>query len=238
MFKCRHCGTPVPVEYDESRVRDDSIRGLLSSVASMLSCDACIDSANNQRAVERAGRHIENLRHSTFNGTAAPIWAMECRFNKAQVVAENRETYKTAYRWDCQRPVWIFGPSGSGKTWLGCAMLHRAIEQRHLPGFRSSADDVELAAHKFDRSKLLQPLDDAGCLLLEDLDKTVWTTKGVGALRYMLDKRKSNNHPTILTSNRPIATVVRVWEGVAKADVVSSVANQLRGLKQLELTNA
>ena len=106
---------------------------------------------------------------------------------------------------------WIQGPKGTGKTHLARCMLNEQLYHLRSVG-ELSADVLVNKAAEFGQEKFFSAFASVYVLVFEDIDKTVWTPKGVERLWSMINKRYESQRRTIITGNvtpEQMATVLR-----------------------------
>lgn len=103
------------------------------------------------------------------------------------------------------RGLILMGAVGCGKTHLGCAILHRALEDGYHVAYWNVPQQLEMLmpgnADDIDQMHILDKAIMAQVLLLDDLGaekSSAWTQK---ELMVILDERYRENKPTIITSN-------------------------------------
>jgi DNA replication protein DnaC len=173
-------------------------------------CDKCADlrererveadSAETWRALYRAGlvsRETAALYpHGLADLTESQAHALE-QVTRAGVVIQG---------------LWAHGPAGCGKTALCRTLLVRC----HIAG----GDVAEVSARRLlrdgDRNPLWERLLTADVLLVDDLDKAVWTEISASVWWEVTDRRA--DRPTLITANSSGADLAKTLTGAGLSD--------------------
>jgi len=196
--------------------------GTLKGPEGVRSCQACIDRYKAER-VENKRKQMESmLRDHEKNGVVFPDGFLDFECDP-EIKAINPDAWTKFEEWNADRNAYIFGPVGVGKTYMAHLMLRRVMSG--LGNYKVWSRNIAIvsarrfckATDRFDEGKgLLQTLESASILLLDDLDKGNWNTERLGALWELLDVRSGAKRFTIVTANvsaKDIREVLRASTG-------------------------
>jgi len=206
------CGAPVDPDLIE-------LRTMLPSLPSL--CTACYEVSHREDEA-RDRRDRENAEHrrrlALLDATVPPeILATDLShptFNKALFVA--------AQGWQPDSGKWLFisGPPGKCKTRVVGLLVKRLILDGHRVTWATAGElqaAVEAlnaygkseAAHRAAEMAKLRAWRTAGILVLDDLGKNTWFPTLESKLFDLIDHRKTNYLPTIITANSPLKDLLR-----------------------------
>ncbi len=106
------------------------------------------------------------------------------------------------------RNLWLYGPAGCGKTHLShCAA--NALLARGVSVVEKYAREVnEMGAWNF-KGKALSSILECGVLIVQDVDRAVWTDAGLEILSEVLERRRPN--PILFTAAVDFDSMMGRW---------------------------
>lgn len=106
------------------------------------------------------------------------------------------------------RNLWVHGPAGCGKTYLShCAA--NALLARGVSVAEKYAREVnEMGAWNF-KGKALSEILECGALIIQDVDRAVWTDAGLEILAEVLERRRPN--PILFTAAVDFDSMMDRW---------------------------
>lgn len=119
--------------------------------------------------------------------------------------------------------VWLYGKPGRGKTVLACTLLYH--EARRCRSIGLAKSDT-LNDSRMDRT-LQRYLCCANTLLIDDIEKGVYSEPGVAAIHAVLDRRHDARLRTIITSERTPAQVHETFIALSGTQYGTSTLSRL-----------
>jgi DNA replication protein DnaC len=229
---CPDCGDPYEVALDTSQPPE------FVSVYRDLAvyCDTCVGA--RVKAMERE-KLIDALRHR-FDGlrrhglVTSRIRETSFARSNPDVEAINPDAWKSARECPESQNIYIWGAVGVGKTYMALCALREA--------FVGGSSVAEVTARRFTQEtdrfesqhSLLPHWCRIGVLLIDDLDKTLWTYRSINALWELLDRRSSERLRTIVTANCDLGDLARILEAKAKDGDYSNASMARAALDRLK----
>ena len=202
MNTCARCGQPVA---SDGKV-DFGGRVIQLSVM----CDRCADLQERERV---ESDRLEAWRDLYRAGLVSRETAALYPHGLADLTDSQKHALEQVTRAGVvTQGLWAHGPAGCGKTALCRTLLVRC----HLAG----GDVAEVSARRLlrdgDRSPLWNRLLDADVLLVDDLDKAVWTEISASVWWEVTDRRA--DRPTLITANSSGADFAKALTGAGLSD--------------------
>lgn len=211
---CRQCGKPQHYEVDEfcspeewlDRLRQKRERDpewVERTLAIESCCDPCMAKMVQENRDTAKRERAARIRREAYGTCLVPEAAAHATFEKSEREYEERNVVywlqaKEWYRRD--ENAWITGTPGSGKTFLA-----RCVVNAFLDAGTTAAEisGIELAAlvrdfHWIDKVK---PYIEPRLLLIDDIDKALWSKEQLDILCHLLDKRIGRGRRLLVTSN-------------------------------------
>ena len=167
-------------------------------------CDNCSaaleESAESRRSHERYQRLVSTLltKELITKFTLGPSFEA----SDPDIEARNLNEWDWARDWTAGREnVWFYGPPGLGKTYMARCLLKRSAENGRSIAEVPAAKWLQKSPKWEENTPFLAALKTVGVLLIEDVDKAIWTVEGINAFWELLDARYTANRRTFLTSN-------------------------------------
>lgn len=160
-----------------------------------------------------------------FNFSKVPAVYTGKNFDDFQVNPENAKAVRIA-AWvvdNGSKGVLFFGPPGTGKTLLASILCNEILNQGRIAIFASIPDllaDIRSSYDKGNTSEILQAVNDAPFLVLDDLGAEKMTPWVGEQLFSLINTRLSNSRQTVITSNyRPQELIVRMQTVDARGNI-------------------
>lgn len=200
-------------------------------------CEQCADTRDTQANAQMNEYRIRRLRQNCYASTM-PADAAEWTFtaNDAHLERGNEEVWLSARTIPpLKSNVWIYGPPDTGKTRLARCLLNASIDKGRTVG-ELSAIQLNATAARWEWDKEIERYATVHTLLLDDLDKPSWTTKGVEALWWLVDRRCNSKRPTIVTANAGGQAVKKaIGERTGNPTMAASIIRRLMPVDRMEL---
>lgn len=203
-----------------------------------LICRRCEFTRDGNLTQQEREARVWRLYNTTFQTGALPEAARFQKFANSDdaIEALNRDTWKWARSYD-RETAWISGTKGTGKTFMGRCILHARIDHINTV-MEVRAHDVNAKARQFEHERYVAQLQNAGVLLIDDIDKAAWTRDGVIVLNEVMDARYAHKRPTLITANVEPEFMWNQWRNLFadNPSVIAALFDRLTGCKRVVLT--
>jgi DNA replication protein DnaC len=202
MNTCARCGQPV--EHDGKFV-------LLGKAREWpVVCDACVAKYEAEREMKQKAEAWRDLyRAGLVSRETAAMYSLPLL---ELTDSQNHALEQVTRAGVVTQGLWAHGPAGCGKTALCRTLLVRC----HIAG----GDVAEVSARRLlrdgDRAPLWNRLLDADVLLVDDLDKAVWTEISASVWWEVTDRRA--DRPTLITANSSGSDFAKALTGAGLSD--------------------
>lgn len=236
--KCYFCQCPHQGQGYENELRMlDCISGVEPYLGAYL-CPDCKHRKPEMDAIERKKMQrrdcIERLRETGL-----------FRFNVKYKLSDAKDAligvpglYDYLSEWPLTHNVWLWSKTcGIGKTHTA-----RCVGSRYV---YHSMDVAELNGMKLfnlsefygrEREEKMKPYLDAALLIIDDIDKAVWTQKSVLIIYEILDERFDRGLRTIITSNMQPMKLVKNWDEFdADRGLGNSIWDRMKPFESFEM---
>ena len=181
-------------------------------------CGSCLQKSMDERRRAKERRDDEARRRRLNHEGLWDYDVQACTFAaSAQVIerrtgSNRREVFSELREWSPTRAnVWLWSRRpGVGKTYLAAALCNAELEQGVEPALLSGSRLVDLAKG-YDSGDKLAVFADADLLLLDDLDKALYSDVVEAALFTVLDGRHRGKKATIVTANNTRRDLFLAW---------------------------
>ena len=202
-------------------------------------CDSCAD--KKEKAIYDAEEKlkIQKLKNKLYHFGNLPRESADLTFAKSdpKIESMNPDAWALA-RTELKKNFWVCGKSGVGKTWMSYAIINRTLDSGY-PAMALSGPALNNLGFSYtnDRVKVVRRLGLASVLLIDDIDKAVWTAQGVALLWEILDDRQRKNKRVIVTANiKPdmfVSHSLERAENSSHADSIMERFKPIQGIKMI-----
>lgn len=212
---CHFCKSLHGGEGYSQMMIEDTISGLMPYLGYYL-CSAC----QPRRAEADAFYGRQMRRVELINDLAE---AKLFRFNQKYRLSEAREQlelttglYAHLNEWPLTRNAWLWSKTtGIGKTHaarcVGCRFVWSLKPVAELSGAKLS----DIGEHwGRDREAEVKPFLESPLVIVDDIDKAIWTLKSVNMVYRIMNERYDLGLRTIVTSNTEPAKLIKSWDGL------------------------
>lgn len=178
-------------------------------------CDDCIPVLEAEREAARLRDEAVTL---TYTGLLAH-GTSDISFETSKTPHEaNMGAWEAAQRWEADQNLYFWGPPGTGKSHLARCVLMRALGAGRSVG-EITASRFCIAAVSYEGRGVLPRLSAPEVVLLDDLDKGLWSPRTLVALWELLDRRAMGRRRTLITANLAPPAMLEVWRNAAPENV-------------------
>ena len=131
---------------------------------------------------------------------------------------------------------WIYGDKGTGKTYLARCILNAAFDLGYSVAELPTIEFSHMADRKFYQwHDKLEAYSRVKVLLIEDIDKAEWTSRGLSALFGILDTRYNDHNRTLVTTNATVEYCVGVWRKACgdNRSLPGTITDRLKPIRQV-----
>lgn len=203
-------------------------------------CEKCIAMHKKERNAAMKQEKIRKLRVRLSGMGIVPPEFAKCSFmdSEEHIMLKNPETWEWARSWTPKsEAAWIFGDRGTGKTFLARCILNAQLDAGVSVGELSAVKFNQNAKRRFyDWHKERETYGKVRVLLIEDIDKAVWTLEGLSELYSLLDERHSNERRTFVTTNATIEWCTAQWKDASAGNesLPGTIKDRLKPIRRIE----
>ncbi len=214
----------------------------LDNIARCGSCERCCDMKEEELKEMRDRARMNRLRKKlTWLGIVPPEFAKCCHMDSDEaIMMENPELWEWARAWTPDmESAWYFGNRGTGKTFLARCILNALLDKGISVGELSAVKFNQIAKRRFyewhEERKIYGQVQ---VLLIEDIDKAVWTPEGMSELYSLVDERYSNDRRTFVTTNATVEWCSQQWDEASRgnASLPGTIRDRLKPIRRVKLT--
>lgn len=222
---CKDCGKPMTAMVEKADLLEcyriqmrPNFERIWNSIAPIdFVCDPCcgIREGTEEKAIKasNARKHISK----TYLAGLVSDDAAGKTFEKSLPLYEalNPRCWQTVREWTLTKPnLWLLGTTGMGKTHATHCVINRVLEMC-LDAVEISALEIIKISNDFKAMHHVKPHLKAHLLVIQDIDKGIWTQNALDLLWYIIDQR-SKRKRLMITSNLSPEEIKRAWEYNAK----------------------
>lgn len=211
---CRQCGKPQRYQIDEFCSPEQWLQNLevlreenpvrYEQIVSMESyCDACMAEMVQKNRAQADQERAAKIRRDAYGKGLVPEIAVHATFEKSDRAIESRHSayWLQAREWHARdENAWITGYSGSGKTYMARCIVNRFFDHG-LTCAEISGLELASMVRRFDWLETIKPYIVPRLLLIDDIDKALWSKEQLEILWHLLDKRLGRGRRLIVTAN-------------------------------------
>lgn len=250
LSSCPGCDKPfTSFDLKSLGVTDDEAREWVSTDEPMMLriqkfpyyCERCINRIGRETSAEAEASRVRRVRYDAYHFGNMPVSARRETLEESseEVMRRNPDVWMALSKVPLGKNVWIIGIPGTGKTFLAhcCANNHldRGISAASVQG-----DQINQIGGMFDekRAAALKPLKSVRLLVIDDIDKPTYTSRGIDALLAVMDARERSKLRTIFTANTTGAWCSRTWERVRpdNPSIAKSIVERMMPIDSYTLT--
>lgn len=228
------------IALDEALEDTPDLRDAIRSLGhNNLLCPPCVIAHQEETSAERQKTRLESLRRRVY-GSGLMVTAAKAQTlltSDPEIEAKNPALWSTIRRHPLDKNLWIFGTPGTSKTFAARCALND-----YLAHGKTAA---ELSAHRLlDISRSFHPerdmrvYMDPNILLIEDIDKPIWTEDAISCLWRLIDARASQKLRLIITANARPDELRDQWraKGRQNNSTISSMFERMLPMQRIETT--
>lgn len=214
----------------------------LDNIARGGCCDDCCDMGEKQRLEIQEHGRIVRLREKLRNLNIIPKEFAKCCHadSDEDIMMANAELWEWARSWTpTMESAWIFGDKGTGKTFMARCILNALLDKGIAVGELSAVTFNQIAKRRFyEWHEEREIYGNVTVLLIEDIDKAIWTPEGMSELYSLLDERYSNARRTFVTTNATIEWCSQQWEEASRGNesFPGTIKDRLKPIRRIKLT--
>lgn len=254
---CRVCGqqNDMDVDYEtreyligfwERDRRLQSLKPVMNSsfdrMARATPCKVCCDLDKSTRMALAEQLKTQKLRKKLIALDVIPSEFSKCNFSNSipDMEATQQASWNEARDWrPGDQSWWVLGDKGTGKTFMVRSILNQLLDQGISVGEISAVEFNSRATRKFyEWHEQREWFGKVKVLLIEDIDKAVWTKEGISQLYLLLDERHSNERRTMITTNATIDFCNNQWlqADPSNTSLPGTIRDRMKPIKRVEFT--
>lgn len=188
----------------------------LDRLARGTSCTHCGEEKEEAVRQLRKQTRIQGMKARTRKLQILPKHFEQCCFAKSnpEYMEPRADLWEWAKAWTPKSEAgWFYGDKGTGKTYLARCILNAQFDAGHSVAELPAIEFSHMADRKFyGWHEKLKAYSQVQVLLIEDIDKAEWSSRGLSALFGILDTRYNDKHRTLVTTNQTVEYCLGVWK--------------------------
>ncbi|KKN00446.1 hypothetical protein LCGC14_1137800 [marine sediment metagenome] len=224
------------------QVERPKMNASLDNIARSGCCEKCCDLSEASSKAMKRQAGMQRLRKKLFTRNILPREFPKAQFidSDENIMLRNPKVWEDARSWNPKHEAWwIYGDKGAGKTFMARCVLNMILDQGFSVGELSAVTFNQIAKRRFyEWHEEREIYGKVKVLLIEDIDKAIWTPEGMSELYSLLDERYSNERRTMVTTNATVEWVQQQWQYAAphNKSLPGTMMDRLKPMRRIQLS--
>ena len=225
----------------ELELHQNKTNRILDRMARGTACRACREMREEEQhllfreaTVSRRRARLQRLR-------IIPTELTRCCFGNSE--SEIMKLYPDLWMWarnwtPKSESAWIYGDKGTGKTFFARCILNAQLDKGVSVGELSAVEFNRVARRKFyNWDEQRKVYGEVKCLLIEDIDKAIWTPDGLSELFSLLDERYDNHRRCLITTNATVEYCESLWTNAIPENpsMPGTILDRMQPIRRIEM---
>lgn len=176
-------------------------------------CETCQDKREGRWSKQREAEKRESFIRSQYATGQLPAVAQGRTFSSANPARcdTNRSGWNEAKEWARAQDgnLWVYGPPGIGKTHMSHCITNDLLS-RGVTVLEKYAREINDMGGWTGKGRAFQSCLECRVLIIQDIDKPVWTPEGLDVVAELFERRQPNK--TVITSAVDLETMMQRWK--------------------------